>query len=78
MTTALARPRSATWRMNSTPSIPGISRSQMITSGGSDAASSSSAALPSAASLSVPTPSPRRSLSAVRRWKAWSSTTSTA
>ena len=50
----------------------------MITSGGDEAASNSSAALPSDASLSVPTPRPRSSFSAVRRWKWWSSTTSTA
>ena len=63
--------------MNSTPSIPGISRSHTITSGGPERAITSSAASPSAASAIVPTPSPRSSCTAVRRWKSWSSTTST-
>ena len=77
MITALAKSRSATCRMNSTPSIPGISRSHTITSGGPERAIASSAASPSAASAIVPTPSPRSSCTAVRRWKSWSSTTST-
>ena len=76
MITALASSRSAMWRMNSTPSIPGISRSHTITSGGPERAIASSAAWPSAASVIVPTPSPRSSCTAVRRWKSWSSTTS--
>ena len=49
ITTELASPRSPTRLMNSTPSIPGMSMSQMMTSGWGEAARTSSAAVPSAA-----------------------------
>ena len=77
ITTELASPCSPTRLMNSTPSIPGMSMSQMMTSGWGEPARTSSAAIPSAASDTLPTPRPRSRRTAVRRWKSWSSITST-
>src|SRR5690606_22431063 len=80
LTSAIARASRpwATWPMNSTPSMPGMSRSTSTTSGGSGMrCSMSKAATPPGASWIVPTPISPSIRSAILRWKPWSSTTST-
>src|SRR5436190_11804620 len=77
MTIAVPECSSETWRRNSTPSMPGMSRSQTTMSGRGSAPSSASAPSPSAASSSSPAPRLARICSVVRRWNSWSSTTIT-
>ena len=68
MTIAVPECSSETWRRNSTPSMPGMSRSQTTMSGRGSAPSSASAPSPSAASSSLPAPRLARICSVVRRW----------
>src|SRR5258708_14069978 len=72
----VARLRSASLRISTTPSISGMSRSVISTSIGEFGSDSSSrAAWPSAGGKTASAPSARRILQQCQRWNAWSSAT---